>query len=110
MKHIPSSELGDLIRLRLLMQMEFTYVLLQFNIQYFPNRLLTLNDVHDGRAKEMSDDGTASLNFTEPCHQVVRFVGRTVFIELVELQVVVIIVRDALESCLRRFDVLQCGY
>ena len=72
--------------------------------------VLTLNDVHGGRAKEMSEDGMASLNFTEPCHQVVRFVGRTVFIEPVDLQVVVIIMRDALEASLRRFDVLQCGY
>jgi hypothetical protein len=67
----------------------------------------TLNDVHDGRTKEMSEDGMASFNFTEPCHQVVRFVGRTFVIEPVNLQVVVIIVRDALEASLRRFDVLQ---
>ena len=69
----------------------------------------TINDVYDGRGKEMSEDGTASLNFSEPCHHVARFIGRTVLIEPVELQVVVIIVRDALEACFRRFDVLQCG-
>ena len=112
MKHITSNELGD-SRLRLLIEMEFTYICFA-SVQYavLPNMLLvlTLNDVHGGRAKEMSEDGMASLNFTEPCHQVVRFVGRTVFIEPVDLQVVVIIMRDALESCLRRFDVLQCGY
>ena len=58
----------------------------------------------------MSMDGMASINRAEPCHQVVRFVGRTFIIELVELQVVVIIVRDTLEASLRSFDVLQqCG-
>lgn len=70
--------------------------------------LSTLNDVHDSGAKEVSEDGMAGLNFTKPCHQVVRFVNRTLLIEPVELQVVVIIVRDALEASLRRFDVLQC--
>jgi hypothetical protein len=91
--------------------MEFTYVL-RFSTIYptvLPNIFRTLNDVHDARAKEMSEDGMASLNFTKPCHQVVRFVGRTLFIEPVDLQVVVVIVRDALEASLRRFDVLQCG-
>ena len=68
--------------------------------------LRTLNDVHGSRAKEMSEDGMASLNFTEPCHEVVRFVGRTFIIEPVDFQVVVIIVRDALEAGLRRFYVL----
>ena len=54
----------------------------------------------------MSEDGMASLNFTEPCHQVVRFVGRTILIEPVDLQVVVVIVRGALEARLKRFNVL----
>jgi hypothetical protein len=49
----------------------------------------------------------AGFNFTEPCHHVVRFVGRAVLIEPVDLQVVVIIVRNALEANLRSFDVLQ---
>ena len=70
--------------------------------------LRTLNDVHDSRAKEMAEDGMAGLNFTEPCHHVVRFVDRAVFIEPVDLQVVVVIVRDALEANLRRFEVLEC--
>ena len=57
----------------------------------------------------MTEDGMASLNFTEPCHHVVRFIGRTILIKPVDLQVVVVIVRDALEPSLRRFDVLKCG-
>ena len=57
----------------------------------------------------MTEDGMASLNFTEPCHHVVRFIGRTILIKPVDLQVVVVIVRDALEPSLRRFDVLECG-
>ena len=70
----------------------------------------TFNDIYDGRTHEMSEDGTASLKFTEPCHHVVRsFIGRTVFIEPVELQVVVIIMRDALEASFRTFNVLQCS-
>ena len=69
--------------------------------------LRTLDDVHDSRAKEMSENGMGLVNFTDPCHQVVRFVDRTVLIEPVELQVVVFIVRDALEASFRSFDVLQ---
>jgi hypothetical protein len=68
--------------------------------------LRTLNDVHDSRAKEMSEDGMASINRTEPCHHVVRFVGRTLIIEPVDIQVVVFIVRDTLEANLGCFDVL----
>ena len=70
--------------------------------------LRSFNDVHDSWAKEMSEDGAASFNFTEPCHHVVRFVDRAFIIEPVELQVVVVIVRDALEANFRSFDVLQC--
>ena len=70
--------------------------------------LRTLNGVHDSRAKEMSEDGMAGLNFSEPCHQVVRFVDRALVIEPMDLQVVMFFVRDALEASLRRFDVLQC--
>ena len=69
--------------------------------------LRTLNDVHDSRAKEMSEDGVFVVNFTEPCHHVVRFVDWAFIIEPMELQVVVVIVRDPLEANLRSFDVLQ---
>jgi hypothetical protein len=55
----------------------------------------------------MCGDGMANLNLTKPRHQVVRFVGWTFIIKPVNLQVVVIIVRDALEASLRRFDVLR---
>jgi hypothetical protein len=56
----------------------------------------------------MSEDGLAGMNFTEPCHQVVGFVGRAFLImKFVELQVVVVVVRDALETSLRSFNVLQ---
>jgi hypothetical protein len=88
MKYITSDELGDLARLGLIIQVEFT-----------------LNDVYDSWAKEMSQDGLADMNFSEPRHQVVRFVGRAVLIEPVELQVFVVFVRDALEATLRNFDV-----
>ena len=72
-----------------------------------PNMLHTLNDVHDSRAKEISENGMASLNFTEPCHQVVRYVDRAVLIEPVDFQVIALFVRDALEAGFRSCDVLQ---
>jgi hypothetical protein len=51
----------------------------------------------------------ADLNFSEPCHQVVRFVDRAGLVEPVDLQVVMFVVRrDALEASFRRFDMLQC--
>ena len=107
-KHITSNELLD-FGLGSLLHLEFTCILrsVQYTI-YFRIMLCTFNDVHDGWAKEMSEDGVAGINFSEPCHHVVRFVDRAFVIEPVELQVVVVIVRDALEANLRSFDVLQC--
>ena len=46
--------------------------------------LRTLNGVHGSWAKKISEDGLAGMNFSEPCHHVVRFVDRTVLIEPVE--------------------------
>ena len=69
--------------------------------------LHTLGDIHDGWAKsEMPKDGFADMNLTKPSHQVVRFVCVVVLIDLVELQVFGVFVRDALEPSLRDFDVL----
>ena len=105
--NIASNELRD-FGLGFLLQMEFTYILRQFDIPYFRTMLHTRNDVHDSRAKEMSEDGMASINCTEPCHQVVRFVDRAFVIAPVKFQVVMLFVRDALEASLRSCDVLQC--
>ena len=69
--------------------------------------LHTLNGVQGSWAKKMSEDGLAAMNFTKPCHHVVRFVDRTVLIEPVDLQLFVIFMRDALEASLRSFNVLQ---
>ena len=80
----------------------------RFDIPYFRTMLHTRNDVHDSGAKEMSEDGMASINCTEPCHQVVRFVDRAFVIAPVKFQVVMLFVRDALEASLRSCDVLQC--
>ena len=54
-------------------------------------------------------EGLADADFTDNCHQVVRFVGLGLgfFIELVERQVFVVVVRDALVASLRKVDVLQ---
>ena len=68
--------------------------------------LRTLDDINDSRAKKMTEDGMAGIDRTEPCHHVVRFVGRTLIIEPVELKVGVLIVRDALVANFRSFDVL----
>jgi hypothetical protein len=70
--------------------------------------LRTLSGVKDSWAKILSEDGLTALNFTEPCHHVVRFVDRTVLIEPVHLQLIVHFVRDALEASLRSLEVLQC--
>ena len=93
-------------RLGSIVQMEFTCVLYQFHIPYFLNILHTLNDVHDSWAKEMSLNGLASMNFSEPRHQVVRFVGRAFVIKPVDMQVAVVFMRDTLEASLGNFDVL----
>lgn len=70
--------------------------------------LRTFNDVHDSRAKKMCGDGLSAINFTEPCHQVVRFVYRAVLIEPLDLHVFVVFMRDALEASLRSFGELYC--
>ena len=66
-KHITSDELGDVVRLGIIVQFEFTYVLYQsWYIQYA--MLRTLNGVHDSWAKEMSVDGLAGVNCADPRH------------------------------------------
>jgi hypothetical protein len=70
--------------------------------------LRTFNDVQDSWAKKMSEDGLTALNFTDPCHHVVRFVDWAVLIEPVNLHIFVVFVRDALEASLRSLEVLQC--
>ena len=54
----------------------------------------------------VSGDGLADANLSDSCRQVVRFVGRSGFIEPPELQVLVVVVRAALDASLRKFDVL----
>ena len=69
--------------------------------------LHTLGDIYDGWAIfEMPKDGFAGMNLTKPSHQIVRFIGVIVLINLVDLIVFGVFVRDALESSLRNFDVL----
>ena len=55
----------------------------------------------------VSGDGLADANLSDSCRQVVRFVGRSGFIEPPELQVLVVVVRAALDASLRKLDVLQ---
>ena len=84
------------------------YVLRQFDIPYFRNMLRTFSDVHDSWVRKMSENGLAAMNFTEPCHHVVKFVDWVVvLIEPVNLHVFVVFVSDALDASLRNFDVLQ---
>ena len=53
-------------------------------------------------------DRRAGAKLTDNCQQVMRFVGWEAFIESVDLEVFVIVVRTALKASLRKFDVLQC--
>ena len=55
----------------------------------------------------VSGDGLADANLTDSCQQVVRFVNREAFIESVDLEVFVVVVRTALDAGLRKFDMLQ---
>ena len=66
----------------------------------------TLDNVYSSWTRVVSGNGLASMDLTESRHQVVGFVGRSVFIEPVDLQVIVIVMRAALETSLRTFDVL----
>jgi len=88
MKDITSDKLTDFAGLGLILYMEFT-----------------LDNVYSSWARVVSRDGLAGMDLTESRHQVVRFVGRSVFIEPVDLQVIVIVMRAALETSLRTFDV-----
>ena len=68
--------------------------------------LLTLNDVHDSWAKEMAGEGFAGVNVNHPIHHVVSFVSRPGFIKSLNHQMIVIVVRTALEASPGKFDVL----
>ena len=107
MNYIASEELGNLARCGLLLHMDFAYVLRQFNIQILLNVLCTLDNVHDPWASVDYGDGLANMNFKKSRHQVARLVGRSVFIESVDLQVIVVFVRAALKPNLRKFNVLR---
>ena len=68
--------------------------------------LPTLDDVLDSWTKVVYGDGLARMKLSQNCRQVVRFISREVFVEPVELQMIVVFVWDALESSLRSFNVL----
>ena len=68
--------------------------------------LHTLNNVRDSWARIMCGEGLALMKFTESRHQVMRLISRTAFVEPVDLEVSVVIMRATLESSLRNFDVL----
>lgn len=69
--------------------------------------LRTLNYVDDSWARVISENRLACMNLAESRHQVVRFVSREAIIESVDLQVIVVVVRAALEPSLRRLNVLS---
>jgi hypothetical protein len=93
MNYIASGELGNLAWCGLLLHMNFTYVLRQFDIliSYVPS--------------------TTYMNLKKSRHQVARLVGRSVgrsvFIESVDLQVIVVFVRAALKPNLSKLNVLR---
>ena len=109
MDYVASDELGNLVRLGFVLDVEFTYVVRSVQHKYYHTSKhvqRTLDDVPNSWASIFCEDGMANGNLTESCHQVVRFVGRF-FIELVDLHVFVIVVRAALDPSLRKINVLQ---
>ena len=106
--HISSTELDDFARLGFILHMKFTYVLFaSTKNSCFQIVILTFNDVHDSCVSIMTDDGFTDQNFSEPCHQIVRFIDRAVLIEPVDLHVLVVFMSDgALKAGLGSFDVL----
>lgn len=68
--------------------------------------LHTLNNVCHSWARVVYGDRLSDVKISDSRHQVVKFASRAVFIEPVELQVFVVIVRTTLESSLRNFNVL----
>ena len=54
-------------------------------------------------------DGLGGANLSDRCKQAVRFVGRELVSDPVDLYVFVLVERAALEASLRKFDVLQRG-
>jgi len=87
--YITSDELGDVTRLGLVFEMEFT-----------------LDDICDSWARVMCGDRLTDVKLPESRQQVVRFICWKAFIEPVDLEVFVFVVRTALESSLRNCNVL----
>jgi len=87
--YIASDELGDLARLGIVLQMDFT-----------------LDDVEDGWARVVHGNRLANANLCESRRQVVRFIGREAIVEPMNLEVLVVVVLTALEPSLRNFNVL----
>ena len=83
MDYVTSNELGNLVRLEFVLEVQFTYVVR--SVQHITILLQhvqrTLHDVQDSWARVVCGDGLAGANLSNSCHQVVRFVGREVFIE-----------------------------
>ena len=69
-------------------------------------RVHTLDNVHDSWARILCGNGLALMIFTKSRHQVMRLISRAAFVEPVDLDVIVVIMRATLESSLRNFDVL----
>ena len=109
MDYVTGDKLGNLVRLGFVLEVQFTYVVR--SVQHITILLQhvqrTLDDVQDSWARVVCGDGLAGANLSDGCHQVVRFVGREVFIEPVELHVFVLVVRAALDASLRKLDVLE---
>ena len=78
----------------------------EFNIPEGFTQLRTLDDICNSWAMVMCGDRLAGVKFTDSRHQVVRFVGREAFVEPVDFQVFVVVVRTTLKASLRNFEVL----
>lgn len=107
MEYVASNELGNLVRLGIVLEVRFTYVVQ--SVQYITILLNMFNIpsmTYTTAGPVVCGDGLAGDNLTDSCQQLVRFVGREAFIEPVDLKVFVVVVRAALDTSLREFDVL----
>ena len=109
MEYVASEELGDLFRLGIVLEVHFTYAVR--SVQHITILLLkhvqhTLDDVRNSWAWVVCGDGRPGAKLADSCQQVVGFIAREFFIEPLNLEVFVIVVRTGLDARLRKFDVL----
>ena len=95
MDYVASDKLGNLVRVGFVLNVQSTvstYVGSPVSSTYYHYHTSkhvqrTLDNVHDSWARVVYGDGLTGANLSNSCQQFMRFVGRLVFIEPVDLQV-----------------------